>query len=60
VPFNAVVFGGVNVNCAEASTNGAKFQFDSFGKTSPPTPLRRRGELSAAVGLNLRVVLKDN
>ena len=32
VPFNAVVFGGVNVNCAEASTNGAKFQFDSFGE----------------------------
>jgi hypothetical protein len=43
VPFNAVVLGGldflknnenfiVNVNCAEASTNGAKFQFDSFGE----------------------------
>jgi hypothetical protein len=32
VPFNAVVFGGLNENRAEASTNGAKFQFDSFGE----------------------------
>jgi hypothetical protein len=29
VPFNVVVFGGLNVNCAEASTNGAKQKFDS-------------------------------
>jgi len=32
VPFNAVVFEGLNVNRAELSTNGAKFQFDSFGE----------------------------
>jgi hypothetical protein len=32
VPFNVVVFVGLNVNLAEASTNGAKFQFDSFGE----------------------------
>jgi hypothetical protein len=32
VPFNVVVFVGLNVNRAEASTNGAKFQFDSFGE----------------------------
>jgi hypothetical protein len=31
LPFNAVVFVGLNVICAEASRNGAKFQFDSLG-----------------------------
>jgi hypothetical protein len=57
VPFNAVVFEGLNVNRAEVSTNGAKFQFDSFGEASPtrlslatasPPDIyrdRRRGEL---------------
>jgi hypothetical protein len=35
VPFNAVVFEGVNENRAEASTNGAKFQFDSLGRPHP-------------------------
>jgi len=49
VPFNAVVFVGLNVNCAEASTNGAKHKFGSHAElvceASPPTPLLRRGEL---------------
>ena len=69
MPFNEVVFGGVNVNRAEASTNGAKFQFDSFGEASPtrlslatasPPDIyrdRRRGELGVVYGLNLKVIL---
>jgi hypothetical protein len=58
VPFNAVVFGGVSVNCAEASTNGAKFQFDSFGEGLTPDPSpKERGELGAVDGLNLKVIL---
>jgi len=32
VPFNAVVFVGLNVNCAEASTNGAKHKFGSYAE----------------------------
>jgi hypothetical protein len=45
VPFNAVVFGGLNENRAEASTNGAKFQFDSFGEDLTPNPSpKERGE----------------
>jgi hypothetical protein len=47
VPFNAVVFGGLAVNRAEASTNGAKFQFDSFGEGLTPDPSpKERGERS--------------
>ena len=32
VPFIAVVFGGLSVNCAEASTNGAKHKFGSHAE----------------------------
>jgi hypothetical protein len=47
VPFNAVVlFGGGNLNRAEASMNGAKFQFDSFGEDLTPNPSpKERGAL---------------
>jgi hypothetical protein len=43
-PDKATSFLFCNVNRTEASTNGAKFQFDSFGEASPPAPLQRRGE----------------
>ena len=32
MPFNAVVFVGLYVNCAEASTNGAKHKFGSHAE----------------------------